>query len=232
MTITRYAARGEIYAIKTLLEHNVSIDDKCGESNTPLINAIYHEKTEAAKFLISRGADVNLKSNVGTPPLHFAIYNKNINIIEMLIANNVDITQKNSCGDTALHCAACRGLAGIFLKLGADVNDKNDIGDTPLHTVAYSYVQYIANLRIDGSDIPELCHIKDYPNVTKQYREFIETLLDAGADNTIRNNEELLASEILFAPPLQSRSQREGREELSLLISNYQEIPHCKQYLG
>ena len=96
--------------------------------HTPLVQAIYYERTSVAELLISKGAE--LYSTVsGHSCLELAISSQSpIFIIELLLANGAKINAMTPSGQTPLHVAVSYGnylCIPTLLNYGASVTLKN-----------------------------------------------------------------------------------------------------------
>ena len=61
------AARGDVWALKLLLELGVPLDLRADMGSTALHYATYQGNPEAAKFLVDAGADPDLLDDFGRP---------------------------------------------------------------------------------------------------------------------------------------------------------------------
>jgi len=83
------AFKGNLEAVKLLVENGADVNAKGPGDSTPLLFAatMSHVKVKGAdyeglvRFLIESGADVNAPNSLGYPPLHFA---KNKTVVELL----------------------------------------------------------------------------------------------------------------------------------------------------
>ncbi|RDW72345.1 ankyrin repeat domain-containing protein [Aspergillus mulundensis] len=132
------------------------------------------EYSDGAAFLIESGAKVN----VTTPdapkytPLHIAAMWTLWDTMDLLLQNGAQIIKAEGSGETPLHCLSCeewdaddqRGVKAL-IEYGADVNAQDDEGFTLLH---------------------RLLRRHDPPG---NLGEFVDVLLEAGADPSIRDKE-------------------------------------------
>ena len=63
------AAKGDIEAVKQLVDAGTDVNAKDEDENTPLHRAAYYGHKEIVVLLIAKGADVNVKNDVGYTPL-------------------------------------------------------------------------------------------------------------------------------------------------------------------
>ena len=114
---------------------------------------------------LSAGSDVNARRKHGRTPLHMAAArNGNPEVLVVLLDHGANIGARDLDGYTPLGFAASKDspeVLSVLLAAGADVNTRGYKGTTPLHEAA----KYTANPKT------------------------IITLLDAGADGTLVNDD-------------------------------------------
>ena len=69
ISIHEAAAKGDIEAVKQLVDAGTDVNAKDEDENTPLHRAAYYGHKEIVVLLIAKGADVNVKNDVGYTPL-------------------------------------------------------------------------------------------------------------------------------------------------------------------
>jgi serine/threonine-protein phosphatase 6 regulatory ankyrin repeat subunit B len=103
------AEGGDLEKVKELLRQGHSINERDPRVKfgwTPLIAAIYQDRTNMVHFLIAAGADVNMPDNSGETPIMWAtISDDNLGIVEDLIAHGADVNAKDKRGATVLNYA-------------------------------------------------------------------------------------------------------------------------------
>ena len=157
--------------IKFLVQSGVNVNVRDSQQNvTPLLYAISKGTIEMVSYLIDKGAAVNAQSK-GTSPLHYALQGNHQKISEYLVTvPGANLAIANSDLNTPLHLAAFYGrdnLTKMLLQRKVDVNAQNRAKITPLHYA-------IQNRNIIS----------------------IQLLLDAGADKTLKYNENKNAFDI------------------------------------
>jgi ankyrin repeat protein len=161
------ASRGYAEAVKMMLKKGVKPDVRNQKQQTALTLAVNNNHIEATSALVKGGADVNVKNRIHWTPLMESAANNRMDIVKILLRSGADVNAKDSFGETALMQAAYEAyveIADILIKKGADVN-ADDSGYTAL---------IIAVL-----------------NGSKKYnKEFINLLLENGADLDIKRKED------------------------------------------
>jgi N-acyl-D-amino-acid deacylase len=104
---------------------------------TPLIGALLHNDTVAARQLLDSGADPNAGRFFGMPPVLLAILRQDLDLVRLLNAKGADVSVRDRSGSTPLMWAAFSetGDAAIveeLLTLGADPSAANAAGETAL----------------------------------------------------------------------------------------------------
>ncbi|MEM6793029.1 MAG: acyltransferase family protein [Acidobacteriota bacterium] len=90
--------RGDLEAVRRMLEAGSSPDALNFMGSTPLIVAAAEGRVEAAKLLIEAGAAVNLQSGDGSSALHTAAFFGRSRVARLLVEAGADSTLKNAYG--------------------------------------------------------------------------------------------------------------------------------------
>lgn len=129
-------SRGNIPAVKLLLEHGEDIHKKESEY---LSYACEFNHMDMMDYLNSLGVNVNERNTsiFKFTPLHIACMTRavNINVIRKLLSWGADVTIPSLTGDTPLHYSAQQldvDKVKLLLQFGAPVSVLDDIGLTPL----------------------------------------------------------------------------------------------------
>lgn len=152
--------------VDTKVRNNVGI--------TPLIMAV--DNPEIVLLLLNKGLNINEPDkNENTPLFHAAILRNNAKVVSALINNGADVKITNNKGQTALFGvfdqtfgetqAPDAEAVKILVKAGTPINAVDNDGNTALHSA-------VTTLTLYGDD----------------KRKLIQTLIDLGADLSIKNN--------------------------------------------
>lgn len=147
-------------------------DAQSGSGDTALALAAGRGDVVLVTRLIEAGADVAAMSDVGMTPLAMAAMNGRAEVIRVLIDAGAAVDQRIRNDGTALHAAAAQShheAAKVLIEHGAAVNARDGEGCTPLIRLAY----------VGEADCG-----------------FAATLIAAGADVRLRNDEGETAYEI------------------------------------
>jgi ankyrin repeat protein len=155
------------------------------EGWTMLHSACNYNLLECIKTILDDGDDVNARTAVGFTPLYIACQDpRTLECAKLLIAAGADTNIISNNGWGPLHTACAHGVSADYIKLllsaGANINAQSEEGCTPLH-------------------------------IACQFRriQIVQTLLEAGADPSIRNDEDKLPQDI------------PDNEEIEELINNF-----------
>jgi ankyrin repeat protein len=100
------AAEGDLEQVKLFVQQGAPINQQFQRTFgwTPLINAIFHGRTNVVYYLIRAGADVNLPDKSGKTPLIWAtsLGDEAVPLVRDLIAHGAIVDSKDKEGLTAL----------------------------------------------------------------------------------------------------------------------------------
>ena len=177
--------RGDVEAIRALLEKGADINGVAEDGMTGLMLAASRGDLDTVKFLLAAGADIHLRlKDPCCTALDFAAMHGYTKILEEIIAAGADTNEGNS----ALHTAVMAGQSAavkILLDAGADANFSPESTRSMLGSaikrdhfdIAKQLLDAGAdvNMRYDGDELVYLAVKKKNPN-------FVRMLLDAGAN--------------------------------------------------
>ena len=132
------AMRGNLEAVRSLLERGADANEAQGDGMTALHWAARHGDGEMARLLITAGANVEAGTRIGRyTALHLAGRAGSAPVVEALLAAGADVhAATTNTGVTPLHLAAESGSPDairILVEGGADVDGREDAwGQTPL----------------------------------------------------------------------------------------------------
>lgn len=125
-------------AIKILLDEGKADIEEIYNDKTPLLNAVFHNKYEIAKYLLERGANIEAKACIYTPLWMAAKIHGDIKMIEMLVEKGANT--KAICEGVRAIIAAIEGkfyAAVVYLLEHGAANDLDDQNPALLFTAAY-----------------------------------------------------------------------------------------------
>jgi ankyrin repeat protein len=131
------AMRGDVPAVRTLLQQGADVNGAQGDGMTALHWAAEQGNQELAQALIGRGARADAVTRIGGyTALHLAAKGGHHLVVRALLDAKADATTKTTTGATPLHFAAASGSAdsvALLLDRGADINVREpQWGQTPL----------------------------------------------------------------------------------------------------
>ncbi|USP74031.1 hypothetical protein yc1106_01305 [Curvularia clavata] len=150
----------------TTVKTYVNIQDE--DEKTALHHAAERDYQPMVKLLLQAKADMNIQDKDSKTALHHAAERDLRSIARLLIQENVEVNTQDKYGKTALHHAAERGYSSMvgLLQEYVKVNIQDRYGKTALHYAA-----------------------------ERDYRSIVGSLLEAGADVTIPDNDHLCAAQ-------------------------------------
>ncbi|MBM3558879.1 MAG: ankyrin repeat domain-containing protein, partial [Alphaproteobacteria bacterium] len=161
------AARGDVAAVKSLMQQRADVNGAQGDGMTALHWAADRGDEELATLVIAAGADVAARTRLGGyTPLHIAAGGGRTAIVRRLLEAKASPAEKTTTGATPLHLAAAAGsldLVSALLDRGAEVNAREpQWGQTPLMFAAaagrHDIVQALARR---GADLAVTARVVD-----------------------------------------------------------------------
>ena len=147
---------GYIDIVKTLVQHNATIDVVDANGCTPLMCACQRKQEEVALFLLSSGAKPTVKNADGVYPILEAIRKNLQNVVSAIIDAGYYTEFRDDKRNTPLIQAASAGRAKIvkiLLDKGANMNAQDDLGRTALFRAIQKQFGNIAKYLINkGAD--------------------------------------------------------------------------------
>ncbi|KAJ5724266.1 hypothetical protein N7488_002301 [Penicillium malachiteum] len=172
--------------IRTMLEHGARATINAIDKNqeTPLLLAITHGSSEAAKLLMEDGADVNKRVEDGMQPLLYAARINRLAIVQILLEGRADVKSINSLGESALWEAVSKNnirMAELLLKKGADpnlkTNDKNNILQLAVRRNSISMASILLKYKANPNQRNEKGETSLFDAVKKDNTGMVELLL-------------------------------------------------------
>ncbi|MFI6871629.1 ankyrin repeat domain-containing protein [Nocardia sp. NPDC050406] len=163
------ATAGDAAAVRKALEQGANVETRDPEGRTPLMTAVLADDLEVARALVAHGADPDARDNRGETPWVNTGVTGSVPMMELLLPTNPDLTARNRFGGNALIPAAEKGhlayVREVLRQTEIDIDHINDLGWTALLEAVYYG---------DGSTV---------------YQDIVRTLVDNGADRTIRDRD-------------------------------------------
>ena len=88
-------------SVKKLLAEGADIDEVDVASYTPLLAAIYDDRTEVALYLIEQKANVNAQDHLGVTPLMLAALRDNMAVAKKLLEAGADLGLRDRWNNAA-----------------------------------------------------------------------------------------------------------------------------------
>jgi len=153
------AMRGDLEAVKTLVERGADVNLAHGDGMTALHWAALHDHDQLVKVLADAGANLSAGTRIGAhTPLHVASREGSSSALRELLAAGADVHALNAVGVTPLHLAALAGTPdaiSALLARGAQVDAREpEYGRTPLMlAAAKGRTQAVTVMLRHGADV-------------------------------------------------------------------------------
>lgn len=162
------------------IREGLDLSADLGNGERPLSMAAWAGRESAIREIVRQGVHIDQRNTGGHTALARAAAADHVSVIKLLVTlgASVEIIQSNGC--TALYSACKHGYprtVGAFIQLGANVNHRGQNGATPLMDTVISE-SLAAALRAAASAAN--------PNAVVDYAAVLSTLLDNGADPSLR----------------------------------------------
>lgn len=165
--------------------------------HSPLSHAVARGNLDAMRILLEAGV-VAAEPKISTCPLYCAVVTQNLSAIELLLDYGEDADRRDEMGGNLLFECASRSspaqVVRLLVQRGASVNCVNRDGNSPLVVASgLSLKPMMATLLELGADV---CHKNNQGQSALHWAalesdlECIELLLRAGADPTLRTNDD------------------------------------------
>jgi ankyrin repeat protein len=159
------ARKGDLAAVKALLERGAEVNAKTRYGATPLSYAADRGHTEIVQLLIERGADVNAKDTFyGATPIVWASSRNHAKIVRMLLEKGAQSKE------LALSIAVSEGhldVARAVLELGGMTPEA--LGKHLAAATRNKHEEVAALLRQSGARLPVINEFKLEPEALKAY---------------------------------------------------------------
>lgn len=161
------AKDGDAGGVRSALVQGAQVDSRDGSGRSALMVAVLADDLDVARVLMEFGADPDAKDDRGESPWVNTGVTGSVAMMELLLPAQPDLTLRNRFGGNALIPAAEKGhldyVREVLRQTDIDIDHVNDLGWTALLEAVY------------------------YGNGSTVYRDIVRTLVDNGADVTIRD---------------------------------------------
>lgn len=132
------ARRGDIQAIRTLIEYGADVNKRDKSLLTPLHKAVADADDTTVELLLEAGADPHVTDDGEAQPIHNIFFSPQVRIrtINALVARGADPNARTGINSTPLHWAAAAAGDGVLenvrhlVRCGADIDAVDDWGDS------------------------------------------------------------------------------------------------------
>jgi ankyrin repeat protein len=161
------AARGDVAAVRSLIQQRADVNGALGDGMTALHWAADRGDDVLATLVIAAGADVAPKTRLGGhTPLHIAAAGGRVAIVRHLLEAKASPAERTTTGATPLHFAAAAGnldVVSALLDGGADLNVREpQWGQTPLmFAAAAGRTDVVQTLARRGADVAVTARVVD-----------------------------------------------------------------------
>jgi len=149
--------RGDLYALRSLLEQKADVNAADPDGSTALDWASYHDDLETAGLLLRAGAKVNAATDLGATPLWMASENGSMAMVRRLLEAGANPNAALQSGETPAMVAARGGypqVLELLLAKGANPNAHGTRGQTALMwAVAQKHPEVVKVLLAHGADL-------------------------------------------------------------------------------
>lgn len=185
-----FAHRGDMNAVRTLLDLGANINVVGPDKHTPLFEACMQSHKEMAQLLLERGADIHLPNSRSDTVLCKMGWHGYTQIGEILLEHGASIDAVNQHGFSALHECCYHGhieMALMLLRRGARFDTYNEGGYAPIHLACQlGHIKILQKLLEVGDDVNHIApriHWTPIGEASQQNRpDIVELLLSRGAD--------------------------------------------------
>ena len=189
-----FAHRGDLNAVRALLDLGANIDAIGPSQHTPLFEACKQNHKEVAELLLKRGANVHMRNIRNDTVLCNVGWHGHTRIGELLIDHGADLDAVNQHGFSALHECCDHGhieMALMLLRRGASFKLYNAFNYAPIHQASKNgHVEIVRKLLELGEDANHLAPGHHWTPLAEasehNHPEIVELLLSRGADTEER----------------------------------------------
>lgn len=132
------AVRGDLEAVRALLEHGAKPQLAEWRGKTPLHYTAWDGHLDCAELLLEHGAPIDAREKYSRQPLHYAaahVHPDSARMVDLLTSYGANVDEGGEGGETALNIAASYNniwAADALISNGADINAGRANNTTPI----------------------------------------------------------------------------------------------------
>lgn len=226
------AGSGRTEMVRLLLLKGADTDAFDHDKWTPLYLATYYGNFAAALALLAAGADVSLRCGRHRDPvMHMAAGEGRVEILTAVIEHGADVDAVDTNHNTALHIAAIfdrTKTVDILVEAGANIEARNRDGITPLYMASDNLsrkcsgclLKHGANVNAQQNKLRTPLMLASAQAGLHGAAELVESLLRAGADETIVDLYGTNASDVIGALVEEEDRLAEDVDRVRRLLTN------------
>lgn len=158
--LIRACAKGDVEAVKKMIENGLDVNKPDAEGIPPLIYAAAVGNKEICALLVSAGADVNTGATRGVKALSAAVSYHRLDVVDYLLSNGakVETGDDNQAPSLLMHAVSQKGCSEEMVKrliaAGAKINAKADGIPSILSLAIIGGNKHLVDMIIDaGADV-------------------------------------------------------------------------------